>query len=145
MRVFLLEDEAVRIGVFLRILGAHTDPGDVIHHATDVDSALRVWEPPYDLLLLDHDLGGQQMAESHEYNTGYQFLVRVHEQVGRTLAIVHSWNPSGAWALVSLLRSIGAIPARHAFDPQTFELLLPHYIHSIKVRNGERREVDAQA
>lgn len=138
MKVFLLEDDPARIGVFLRILHACTDPGDTIHHATDVDTAMRLWDPPYDLLLLDHDLGGRQMAESHEYNTGYQFLVRVREKVGRALVIVHSWNPSGAWALMRLLHDAGAVSARHAFDPKTFELILPYYVNTCKLRLGER-------
>jgi CheY-like chemotaxis protein len=139
MRIFILEDDPVRIGFFLRTLSEHIGDTDEIHLATDADSALFIFAPPYDLLLLDHDLGGRTYVESHDPNTGYQFLLRVRDRIDtQTHAIVHSWNPSGAWAMMRLLHDEGIPVARHAFDPKTFEMILPFYIEHRRRRPVEQ-------
>lgn len=61
MRIFVLEDNAARIMWFERRFQGH----DV----TYADSCTQIdrFQPPYDLICLDHDLGGRQMSE-HEDN-----------------------------------------------------------------------------
>ena len=59
MKVFILEDDPYRIVKFRDLLKGHD--------LTIIDSCTKVEEfkPPYDLILLDHDLGGRQL-EDHE-------------------------------------------------------------------------------
>lgn len=119
MKIFVLEDDPDRIRWFAqRFLG---------HDWTCIQTCDREYEfkPPYDLILLDHDLGGRQLEAGP--------LIRVHKDLARKVEgeviiqgehgliedcgltfvrmikdrldgtgriIVHSCNPNGAKAMV---------------------------------------------
>jgi hypothetical protein len=126
MKIFILEDDPRRIRVFLEALYPELNDTDILQVATDVESAKWLWTPPYDLMFLDHDLGGRQMVESSDPNTGYQFLRRVIPDLTREQIIVHSWNPTGAWAMVNLVQGVNQVAvARWSFAPQVFPQLVP--------------------
>lgn len=72
-----------------------------IYHADNVEDAKILFdEHDFDLYLLDHDLGGEQMVDSSEDNTGYQFAKWMAEERdinGLDAKIyIHSLNPTGA-------------------------------------------------
>lgn len=119
MRIFILEDDPARIVAFEHVLIGH----DVTickwlmgmkyntHRSSD-DGAFVRFKPPYDLILLDHDLGGRQMVDSTEVETGYQFakwLVNNHPTTDGKgpLVIIHSYNPDGARNMAHALRDGG--------------------------------------
>lgn len=122
MRVFILEDDQVRhIGFMGALIG---------HEVTLCDSVLKAKEafkPPYDVILLDHDLGGQQMVDSTEDNTGYQFCVFLTEHnnwsLDISIAVVHSYNPEGAMKMCAMLKDDGYKVIRTPYGPKLLQWL----------------------
>jgi hypothetical protein len=112
MRVFILEDDPNRVAGF----SASLDGADVTY-AIDVDEARRLWQPPYDIVCLDHDLGGDVYVASEDDNTGAGFLRTspVREGMRSTIVVVHSWNPDGAQEMIRLLREMGIAPLAMPF------------------------------
>ena len=129
MRIFILEDDSRRLSTFTRALDECLQPGDTVHIASDVDNGRWMFEGPYDLMFLDHDLGGETMLGSDHPNTGYQFVMHTRDQIRGGIVVVHSWNPEGAWAMVGLLNKLQDVQVlRQAFSPQTFSGLIPLFV-----------------
>ena len=122
MKIFILEDDPARIAGFESALGALSSEGK--HEVTirrwlsgpDGAFAAYLKNGPFDLLLLDHDLGGAVMVDSYEEETGSEFvrwLCREGEpQYIGDLAtppniIIHSWNPDGARVMGTLFKDAG--------------------------------------
>jgi CheY-like chemotaxis protein len=111
--VFILEDDPTRSEAFAFALQG----ADVYHLAKDVDEALAKFEPPYDLVLLDHDLGGEAFVSSGEANTGAGFVRAMNEDEQKKAlqgarVVVHSWNPDGALTMLKLLKDRGVMAFR---------------------------------
>lgn len=115
MRIFILEDNEYRMIKFRRELVGHQ-----IDHTDNVkDGMVLVKENKYDLIFLDHDLGGEEMVDSYEKNTGYQ-LAKFIDSVfadGRdftpnrkTPCVIHSCNPAGSANIKQALSHAIAIP-----------------------------------
>lgn len=104
MRVFILEDDWRRMEFFLEALDGHE-----VDRAESVADAVAMYKPPYDLILLDHDLGGEQFVSSDHDNTGYQFAKHLAQNhtCGQSQVIVHSWNMGGARRMVEVLKRVG--------------------------------------
>lgn len=113
MRVFILEDDWTRIARFREWFDGH----DI----TQVDSCLSVdaFQPPYDVIFLDHDLGGRQLEEHEDCGHTFAKLIEpklvqyresVHQQQGifkRPIIVVHSFSPDGARNIYHELQSSG--------------------------------------
>lgn len=96
MKVFILEDDPTRITLLIEWLQGH--------YLTIVDSCSKVdmFQPPYDLILLDHDLGGRQMTE-HEDN-GAAFAKLINDKINKNaIVIIHSHNPYGVKRMRDIL------------------------------------------
>lgn len=94
MRIFILEDDSQRNRLFREAL-FYTDAT----FTTSYGEARNAFVPPYDILFLDHDLGGEQMVGSDIENTGATFARWMPAWSGEGFpptVIVHSYNPSGA-------------------------------------------------
>ena len=93
MRIFILEDDIARRDAFEVCLSEHD-----LDIAIDAEAATRLFAPPYDVILLDHDLGGG--VDTDGSNTGAAFakwLMNNHkEDVMLSCVITHSYNPDGA-------------------------------------------------
>ena len=103
MRVFVLEDDPMRIAQF-REAGIGHDL-TIVTGLCGPDGAFAQWHPPYDLVYLDHDLGGQQMVDSNEEETGAAFtrwLPFAGEH--QPLIMIHSFNSVGAQRMAQTLR-----------------------------------------
>lgn len=93
MRVFILEDDPLRMQEFRKVL-TKRDPKVQIDHAESCSQVDR-FKPPYDLICLDHDLGGRQMG-AHEDN-GLMFVRQIKPLIDpSTVILIHSWNGPGA-------------------------------------------------
>ena len=71
-----------------------------------VDSAIRNYNDNYDGIFLDHDLGGLQMVNSDDLNTGYAFcdwLIKNTKSSMNTPIVIHSVNPVGAKNMLNIL------------------------------------------
>ncbi len=115
MRIFILEDNAFRMIKFRSELIGHN-----IDHAETVDAGLVLLkENKYDLIFLDHDLGGEEMVDSCEANTGFQLAkfiscVRLDgkdfTKNKKTPCVIHSCNPAGSANIGQALPHAIAIP-----------------------------------
>lgn len=94
MRVFILEDNKCRMTKFRSELIGH----QVDHAKTVQDGTSLVMANKYDLIFLDHDLGGEEMVDSANSNTGYQLaeFIASFTPNKETPCVVHSCNPGGA-------------------------------------------------
>ena len=111
MKVFILEDDATRIALFQEY-----GTGKDLTIAKDFGSAKELYQPPYDLMFLDHDLGDMTYVDSEDENTGYQFakwLGKAPEDPPHV--IIHSFNYYGAKAMCDLLADNGWDPVRYPF------------------------------
>lgn len=104
MKIFILEDDLGRIQQLEKWLRGN----DITQ--VDTCAAIDAFQPPYDLILLDHDLGGRQL-DSHEDN-GEAFAKLIVEKFGKqdrpeTWVIVHSFNPAGAYAIGRAMSEAG--------------------------------------
>lgn len=114
-RIFILEDDPLRIVQFRKACIGHD-----LTLAVDCDEAKRLWQPPYDLVCLDHDLGGETFVDSRYENTGFQFCRFLTEpqpfkDLRQTPFIVHSYNPEGAYQMYRNLKDAGYIVYRIPF------------------------------
>lgn len=114
MKIFILEDDHTRVSLFAEALQS-TD----WVRAEDVEDAKKMFEPPYDLILLDHDLGGQVYVDSEDPNTGAAFskwLVGNYVPNNSPIVVVHSWNHDGGKNMMETLKNIpNIILARQEF------------------------------
>ena len=125
MRIFVLEDDPMRIKAIWE-----AGIGQDLTVAKSCEEAKRKWQGPYDLVLLDHDLGGEVFADSSKDNTGAGFarwLVESDKEPG--VGVIHSYNPVGAKAMGEILNSNGWKMVRVPFGPTLLEF--------VKVKGGE--------
>jgi CheY-like chemotaxis protein len=99
MRIFILEDSPYRIENFKQMLIGHA-----VDVATTVDEAkafLDIYK--YDLMFLDHDLGGQIIVKSGK-GTGYEVAKYIKNTANAEVpTILHSCNPAGAKNMQGIL------------------------------------------
>lgn len=102
MKIFTLEDDPLRI---LKLYDFFKSKGV---KETDMAWAASMWQVDrfgeganmFDLVLLDHDLGGRRLLEAED--TGLNFLKMILDQIGDALVVIHSHNPEGAKAMHDL-------------------------------------------
>lgn len=92
MKIFVLEDDINRIQRFRQKL--HNPSVTYCDYVEDAKMLLK--KDKYDVIFLDHDLGGEIMVDSNDPNTGYQLAKWIREQ-GMTFdqIIIHTCNPIG--------------------------------------------------
>lgn len=122
INILILEDAEIRIDAFKTIL-AHHRP--VI--CKDVESAKEAYlqRESWDLLLLDHDLGGEIYVDPLEPNTGTQFVRWLMQQVRppRCRVIIHSHNHQAAQGMESDLTRADWSVARQPFGADMWHLV----------------------
>lgn len=94
---------------------------------TSVTHARKAWKPPYDIVLLDHDLGGETYVPSENENTGATFVRDLCQAADlkdmADLFIVHSWNPDGSHLMANLLLDAGTKVIRLEFGKPLLDFL----------------------
>jgi CheY-like chemotaxis protein len=100
MKIFILEDDMSRMALFWEVL-----EGQNISHADNVEDAKRLYkeQAPFDVILLDHDLGGEQMVGSEMQNTGAAFCRWLTVPEAKEVTLIHSYNPQGAAEMYRIL------------------------------------------
>lgn len=122
MRLFILEDDPFRIDLFRK--ACYTMD---VTYAESYEEAVRVFSGPYDVLCLDHDLGGEQMVPSAFENTGYTFCKWLPVDAHNTTVYVHSYNPDGAENMMQELRTKAYNAIRLPFGLTILNLLKQKY------------------
>lgn len=108
MRVFILEDNSNRVVKFRReLIGNRVDHAETLSAGREM-----IRENEYDLIFLDHDLGGKEMVDSAHEDTGYHLALFIADDDGNkgTPCIVHSCNPGGADNIVGVLPHAVKVP-----------------------------------
>lgn len=119
MKILILEDDLARQEFFKVNLEKH--------NLTITDSSKvaieKLSSEKWDILFLDHDLGGQVHVESGE-NTGYEVakFLEENEKFMPPNIIVHSLNPVGAKNIINALPNAFHIP--FAWDKKNSDLIL---------------------
>lgn len=116
MKIFILEDDPYRHKGFIEAC-----VGTDLTIASSYEQAIKLWNPPYNLVLLDHDLGGHQFVQSDGIErTGYHFvewLITGHVLDLNTPVVVHSYNPEGAAKMVDALLSLEVPANAYPYGP----------------------------
>jgi CheY-like chemotaxis protein len=110
MKIFILEDDPNRIAALQRKLIGHS----VIVAETAVMAILALDTEEFDLIFLDHDLGGDQMVDGSEKNTGSEvvrFMEKMYREDGWSwpTTIIHSLNVYEARNMESALMKMGTV------------------------------------
>ena len=93
MKIFILEDDPHRITRFKQWYSHHDLT--ITDQAADAIEILK--SEKFDLIFLDHDLGGQVYVDSSEKNTGYTVACELSSTVNSdTTVVIHSMNPTGS-------------------------------------------------
>jgi len=102
MLILILEDDNNRIARFMKELSFI---GHELHFAETTSSAKKyLSENVYDVIFLDHDLGGEMMVDSDKPNTGYQVAKAIVGTANEDAYIViHSMNPAGSNNMAAIL------------------------------------------
>jgi CheY-like chemotaxis protein len=108
LKIFVLEDDKFRTNFIKQHLKAAFTNPEIIF-TDNADEAFKILtKSNFDILCLDHDLGGEVFVNSEEPNTGYQVAKFISEnKIKYDKCIVHSLNYPGAMRMTKLLdRSI---------------------------------------
>lgn len=123
MRIMFLDDNPNRRAAFrAKAIGC------VVDFACDADEAIVLLDSDqkYDLIMLDHDLGGPE-AEGRLLDNGKDgrtvagFIAQNHPKHVDTTIVVHSLNPAGATIMVAVLRKAGYEAHQLPFGWRRFE------------------------
>ena len=111
MKIFILEDDPNRVDQFFKKLSFG-------HNLTVVDNVREakaiLSKTPFDIFLLDHDLGGRVYVDSKEENTGYQLARWIVEQnISPKQIYIHSMNPTGAQNMLHELQKLKDVEVQH--------------------------------
>ncbi|NGX44890.1 MAG: hypothetical protein K940chlam2_00030 [Chlamydiae bacterium] len=111
MRVLFLDDSTERIERAYE----HFDNDDLVVAVSAPSAINELSKGAFDLVMLDHDLGGETWVESDREDCGMEvvrWIVRNLPKIGRV--VVHSWNTVAAPVMVEELMKAG-YDARYEF------------------------------
>lgn len=112
MRVLILDDSEIRHRRFKEKFSLETD---ILTHTYTVEECIEAMtNNEYDMVCLDHDLGGQEMVPSGP-GTGYEvceWMVQNQDRVPN-IVILHSFNPPGRDNMSRLLGNFGIRSTQH--------------------------------
>jgi hypothetical protein len=113
LNVFILEDDLSRLKLMIPILDMVFDK-PLIYSAETVENAKQILQKGlinFDLICLDHDLGGEHFVPSTEANTGYQLAKYIKDnKIGYKKCIIHSMNYAGAMNMQQVLKDAKYLP-----------------------------------
>lgn len=96
-RIFILEDNEHRNKFFRTYLPALYPEAEIVMHE-EAAYAMNALEPGshWDIIFLDHDLGGMVYVQSEDPNTGFQVAKHIAaNNITYNQCIVHTQNPVG--------------------------------------------------
>ncbi len=101
IKTFVLEDDGKRANDFLAILPNHSVTiCNNAQMAIDILNTIK-----FDIIFLDHDLGGKTFVDPENPNTGTFVTRKLPETINITTpVIVHSWNAVAATAMKEYLK-----------------------------------------
>lgn len=120
MRILIVEDDAFRILLFRQWLRGHD-----LAIAETARRAIRLLRrQAFDVVFLDHDLGGRVLVDPSDPNTGAE-VARFMARAGvATRTIIHSHSPDGTGYLKALLPAAEVVPFGADLRERLPELLI---------------------
>lgn len=122
MRILFLDDDQHRINVFVDWC-QQRGHGDVRVVKTSAEAIEALTHSDFDIIFLDHDLGGEQMVESGP-GTGQEVAQWLADRFNYLIhtgilpkVVVHSWNPEGGKRMFNTLTDVGFDAERIYFGP----------------------------
>ncbi len=113
MKIFIVEDDKERIEIFKEKF-AHIEEAELFITTTASEAKKVLKENKdvmWDMMFLDHDLGGRVYVESADQNTGYQVAKFIRDNDIKYYNIVtHTLNPMGAVNIQGILKDCNHIP-----------------------------------
>lgn len=106
LRILILEDDKGRTATFFSKLSRHT----LVFVATAADAISLIKNEVFDVIFLDHDLGGETFVSVEDRNTGSEvirLLVSGNEITKRPYIIIHSLNTPAADSMQKTLVNNG--------------------------------------
>jgi len=109
MKILFLDDDEMRQTVFFRKFLEFKQDGDTLVTTRTVEETIDALKTkgPFDVIDLDHDLGGKIFVKEVE-GTGYQVALFIENELSNELlpkhVIIHSYNPDG---VKRMMESIG--------------------------------------
>lgn len=127
MKILVLEDDPNRIEIFKKHLSKHdTAYTDTAQGAIDLLKANE-----YDVIFLDHDLGGQTYVDAKNTNTGSEVVRFLVEQdvngIGCNIHatyIIHTMNPDAGKHMRYDLHRLGFKVSKIMFGTDQFNAIL---------------------
>ncbi len=111
-KIFILEDDLTRVRTFKYKLS--NSELYIVDNVTDGKKVLI--QHKFDIIFLDHDLGGKVFVDSNYRNTGYQLAKwMAHENISANRIIIHSLNPVGCENMKAVLPRAEVIPFPNLF------------------------------
>jgi len=105
--IFILEDDLNRIEWFRKKLGRDNS---LTFCDNVLDAKLAIKMKLYSVVFLDHDLGGKQMVDSEDSNTGYQFAKFLREEnIHFDQIFIHTLNPAGRENIYNLVQGLAPV------------------------------------
>lgn len=119
LRVLFLDDDPDRTRSFVSRVGSHGLHLVTVETVSDCIEHLAASR--WDLVLLDHDLGGEVFVESARADTGAEVVRWLRDNPGEHGSfIVHSMNAVGAASMFFDLREMGYRVAQAAYGSSDF-------------------------
>lgn len=116
MRILFLDDDEFRHKAITRTCIGH----ELVRVYTVPEFVSALGDGPYDVIFLDHDLGGKQMVESDgEEETGYHAALAIIDlsiALRPKMVVIHSYNPVGAEIMCRKLIENGISAYKIPFD-----------------------------
>lgn len=121
-KILFLDDDRMRHITFMLDVLKRKE-GVEVFQVYDADQAIEALKMHhFDLILLDHDLGGQQMASNcGDYKHGCYVarFIALHMEKKPDRAISHSFNPAGRDEIASILHDAGVATIKMPFGSFT--------------------------
>jgi CheY-like chemotaxis protein len=112
LKIFFLEDNINRYAPFFEWLEQKAIDPHVLS-AKSYREAIEIFKDnkEFDVIFLDHDLGGKVFIDSRKENTGYTVAKYIlNNNIKYEQCIIHSQNPAGANNIQSILKDAIKLP-----------------------------------
>ena len=117
MLILFLDDSERRVQIATDFFEQTRETVCIAMNAHVAIEYLRLAEEPWDLVMLDHDLGGQVYQNSDEENCGMEvvrYIERTHPEIKKI--VVHSWNAPAGREMQERLQRAGYDTAYQPFE-----------------------------
>ncbi len=109
-RVLILDDDTIRLQTLKAIAKKDFDASDITLVKTAKKAISALGKSSFDVIFLDHDLGGMAYVDSNEENTGYQVAKFIEENnLKFERIIIHTMNIKAADLMEAALKNQGPI------------------------------------